>query len=687
VSLPFLFEIGVEEIPDWMIPDALENLLVLFEKLEIPHESVRLDATPRRLVLRAEGLPERQADSQERVLGPAKSAPPQALEGFARKQGVKPEDLTVETTPKGEYYSFIRKVPGRLTKDILAAALPGIILQIYFPKTMYWTGKGGPRFIRPIRWIVAMLGQEIVPFELAGVRSGALTSGHRRLGAKEIAVTPADYVERLRDHRVILSAEERRNRIREGLAGVRVKSDPALLETLVYLTEYPTPIVGSFDPRFLELPEEVLITVMRHHQKYFSVEDAEGKLAPQFATVMNIDADPEGIVRRGNERVLRARFNDARFFWETDQKKKLASRLPDLAHVTFQAKLGSYRDKTKRIMALVKELGGKPVAVRAARLCKCDLSTELVKEFTELQGVVGGLYARAQGERAEVWQAIYDHYKPESMEDAIPRHLAGRQVSLADKLDTLRGCFRVGLIPTGSRDPFALRRAAQGVVRIIVEGKLNVSLDALLASDGAGHARPLQADPPNPDPGAAHAQPPADPPTPDVGAGHAPPAPANPLRDFMQDRVKFYFKDHRGFKYDEVNAAMAAGWSNLVDLEARLTRIQKLRATPDFEPLAASFKRIRNILVQAGFTGGGAIEQNLLEPGPELELYEEFTRIAGQPIESVISKLRPRVDLFFDKVLVNAPDPGVRQNRLTLLHTLLAEFSTMADFSEIVTNS
>jgi glycyl-tRNA synthetase beta chain len=644
VSLPFLLEIGVEEIPDWMIPDALENLHLLFEKLEIPYESVRLDATPRRLVLRAEGLPARQADSQERVLGPAKSAPPQAVAGFARKQGVKPEDLAIETTPKGEYYSFIKKAPGRLTKDILAAALPGIILQIYFPKTMYWTGKGGPRFIRPIRWIVAMLGEEIVPFELAGVRSGALTCGHRRLGAKEIAVTPADYVERLRDHYVILSAEERRNRIRGGLAGVRVKPDPALLETLVYLTEYPTPLVGSFDPQFLELPEEVLITVMRHHQKYFSVEDAEGKLAPQFATVMNIDADPEGFVRRGNERVLRARFNDARFFWEMDQKKKLADRLPDLAHVTFQAKLGSYRDKTKRIMALVKELGGKTLAVRAARLSKCDLTTELVKEFTELQGVVGGLYARAQGERAEVWQAIYDHYKPESMEDALPRNPAGRYVSLADKLDTLRGCFRVGLIPTGSRDPFGLRRAAQGVVRILVEGKLAVPLLDLLEGN-------------------------------------------QQLVAFFEDRVKFYFKEHRGFKYDEVNAAMAAGWSNLVDLEARLLRIQKLRATPDFEPLAASFKRIRNILVQAGFTGGGTIDQNLLEPGPELELYGEFTKIAGQPIEGVISKLRPRVDLFFDKVLVNAPDSGVRQNRLTLLHTLLAEFSTMADFSEIVTNS
>ncbi len=640
----FLLEIGTEEVPDWMIPSALESLRLLFEKTGLPYDSVQLDATPRRLVLRAQGFPLRLPDHTERVQGPAKGSPAQAVAGFARKHGVTPEDLILEVTAKGEYYAYLKRVPGSSTKEILAEALPGIILGIYFPKTMYWTGKSGPRFIRPIRWIVAMLGDQIVPFELAGVRSGALTSGHRRLGAKEIAVTPADYVERLRDHYVILSAEERRNRIRDGLAGVRVKPDPALLETLVYLTEYPTPIVGSFDPQFLELPEEVLITVMRHHQKYFSVEDAQGKLAPQFATVMNIDADPEGFVRHGNERVLRARFNDARFFWETDQKKKLADRLPDLAHVTFQAKLGSYRDKTRRIMALVKELGGKRLAVRAARLSKCDLSTELVKEFTELQGVVGGLYARAQGERAEVWQAIYDHYKPESMEDAIPRNLAGRQVSLADKLDTLRGCFRVGLLPTGSRDPFGLRRAAQGIVRILVEGKIGVPLLDLLEGN-------------------------------------------QQLVAFFEDRVKFYFKDHRGFKYDEVNAAMAAGWSNLVDLEARLVRIQKLRPTPDFEPLAASFKRIRNILVQAGFTGGGAIDQSLLEPGPELELYEEFTKIAGQPIENVISKLRPRVDLFFDKVLVNAPDANVRQNRLTLLDTLLAEFSTMADFSEIVTNS
>ncbi len=648
MSVPLLLEIGTEEIPDWMIRPALDDLRRLFEKTEIPHASIRMDATPRRLVLRAEGLPPRLADRQERVQGPAKSAPPKAVEGFARKQGVAPEDLIVETTAKGEYYSYVKRVPGRAVKELLAEALPGVILGISFPKTMYWTGKGGPRFIRPIRWIVALLGEDIIPFELAAVRSGSLTSGHRRLGAREIVVTASDYEERLGDHYVILSAEARRKKIADGMAGVRIKRDEALLETLVYLTEFPTPITGGFDPEFLQLPEEVLITVMRHHQRYFSVEDAQGKLAPQFVAVMNIDSDPEGFVRRGNERVLRARFNDARFFWETDQKKKLADRVPDLAHVTFQAKLGSYLEKTERMIALTGMLGGDQHAAQAAQLSKCDLTTELVKEFTELQGVVGGLYARVQGEPEPVWQAIYDQYKPESMEDGIPRNRTGQIVALADKLDTLTGCFRVGLIPTGSRDPFALRRAAQGVVKILVEGKIELDLRDLIGRERLD----------NPD-----------------------------LRDFFEDRIRFYFRDYRGFAYDEVNACMAVASRNLVDLEARLVRVQKLRGSADFEPLAASFKRIRNILEQAKFTGLGAIDETLLDPGPERDLYDEYRRIAGQPIESAISRLRPKVDLYFDKVLVNAPDARVRRNRLTLLNTMLREFSTIADFSEIVTKS
>ncbi len=657
MSLPFLLEIGAEEIPDWMIPGALENLRSLFgetlAKAGLSAQAVRVDGTARRLVLRADGLPERQSDAEELVTGPPKAAPPAAVAGFARKQGIAVDALTLQSTAKGEYYCYTKKIEGRAVRQILADALPEIILKIYFPKTMYWTGKTGPRFIRPIRWIVALLGAEVVPFELAGVHAGDASSGHRILGAARIPVTIENYEASLRHNFVLLSAGDRRTKIRSEIAELHShpRADAALEDTLVYLTEFPTAIRGSFDMQFLELPKEVLITVMKHHQKYFSVEDEQGNLAPHFIAVMNTSADPDGLVRRGNERVLRARFNDARFFWDTDQRKKLVDRLPDLANVTFQAKLGSYLAKTDRVMNLVRQIGGDHSAVRAAQLSKCDLTTELVKEFTELQGVIGGLYARAQGEPEEVARAIYDHYKPVSMEDSIPATRAGQLVSLADKLDTLRGCFGIGMIPTGSRDPFALRRAAQGVVKILVEAKLDLPLSTLLNNDAQ-------------------------------------------LLEFVLDRVRHYFKEIRGFKYDEVNAVLASGWDNLVDVESRLVAVQAVRPTENFEPLAASFKRIQNILRQAQFTGGSAVELSLLEVGPEAALHADFERVrrAAGALDykgalETIASMRPKVDLFFDKILVNAPDPIVRQNRLALLHAILTESSTIADFSEIVTNS
>ena len=641
MNLPLLLEIGTEEIPDWMIPAALEHL----RGIGIPQAVV--NATPRRLVVQSESVPARQADTDEKLTGPSRTAPQQAVAGFARKLGIAPEDLTIEATGRGDYYTYTRRVEGRPMREVLAESLPAAILKIPFPKTMYWTAKNGPRFIRPIRWIVAMLGEEVIPFEIGGVRSGDRTEGHRRLGKSGVQVTPQTYEQVLRENFVILSAEERRAKIEREIAAlpVKVHPDAALLETLTYLTEYPAVILGDFDAQYLSLPQEVRSTVMRHHQKYFSTEGTH------FAAVMNIDADREGLVRRGNERVLRARFNDARFFWQTDQKKTLADRLPDLGQVTFQAKLGSYLAKTERNVALVRELGGSEGAARAAELAKCDLTTELVKEFTELQGVVGGLYAREQGESEEVSQAIYDHYKPVSMDDSIPRSEAGRLVSFADKLDTLRGCYSVGVTATGSRDPFALRRAAQGVVRILVEGKLRLPLHKLLGGDAQ-------------------------------------------LEEFVLDRVKYYFREIRGFQYDEVNAVLASGWNDLVDVEARLAAIQAVRPTENFEPLAASFKRIQNILKQAQFQPDGGVDRGLLESGPEADLYREFERVraaAGaqeyRPALETIASIRPAVDLFFDKVLVNAPDVRIRRNRLTLLATLLAEFSTIANFSEIVTTS
>jgi glycyl-tRNA synthetase beta chain len=624
----FLLEIGTEEIPHWMIPSALAQL----SKLDLFGATLEVDATPRRLVVRATGLPDRTPDQEQLVKGPPITAGDKAAAGFAKKQGVELSAMQ----KVGDYYELRKKIEGRPVRDLLAESLPTSILGIQWPKTMYWGEKGGPRFIRPIRWIVALLDDEIIPFEIAGVKSGDVSRGHRILGNGQIKVNYASVGAVLEQNKVILAATKRRNKVETEAKALGATLDPDLVETLTYITEYPAAIKGDFDPAYLELPAEVLTMVMRHHQKYFAVETAPGVLAPHFVAVMNIPADPDGLIKRGNERVLKARFNDARFFWEVDQKKKLADRVADLSHVTFQAKLGSYLEKTHRVVALVKELGGDENAQRAALLAKADLTTEMVKEFTDLQGIVGGLYAKAQGENEAVSKAIYEHYKPLSMEDSIPSTPGGQILAIADKLDNLREFFRIDMVPTGSKDPFALRRAAQGIVKILVEARLPYTLKSLMDND------------------------------------------------FMRERIQYYFREIRGFKYDEVNAVMAVGVGTLADIDDRLTKISKVRSSPDFEPLAASFKRINNILKQANFTPV-ALNVELLEAGPERDLYDaywdkDFTALEG------IAQLRPVVDRFFDKIMVNAPDEKIRANRLTLLHNLLTKFSTIADFSEIVTS-
>jgi glycyl-tRNA synthetase beta chain len=654
----FLLEIGTEEIPDWMIPGALTHLkgafIKLFEDNRLTGAVEWVDATPRRIVVLCQGLPNKQKDSTEIVSGPPKSAGEGAAQGFARKQGVDISALHVKKTPKGEYFTYKKKITGRKTADILAEALPGMILSIPWPKTMYWTAKNGPRFIRPIRWLVALFDSKIVKFEIGGVRSGNVSYGHRRLSRsrKGFRVTIANYELKLRDNFVLVRAGDRRARIENGIRELmplacRLQEDTALLDTLSFITEYPTPILGNFSKEFLSLPKEVLVTVMRHHQKYFSLVNVSGgSLAPHFIAVMNTDGDPEGLVRAGNERVLRARFNDARFFWESDQKRRLADRVDGLKNVTFQKELGSYYDKTQRVAALVRQLDGGPDAERAAWLCKTDLTTDMVKEFTELQGVVGGLYAKAQGEPENVAAAIYEHYKPVSMDDSIPASRAGQIVSLADKLDTLRGCFGISLIPSGSKDPFALRRAAQGIVKILVEADHAIPFDSLPGGDEA-------------------------------------------LREFLLDRARYYFREIRHFRYDEVNAVLAAGITTLADALARLQAVQAVRPTGNFEPLAASFKRIRNILEQAQFQGA-AVDAALLSEEAERNLHQAMNglNLAGLDYRGqlvAIASLRPHVDLFFDKVLVNAQDERIRTNRLALLDRLRREFSRIADFSEIVT--
>ena len=514
----FLLEIGCEEIPARMIDAGSQELFghvigILRHHALIPDvpEYGEHFSTPRRLAVLCPNIKARQSDSTELIIGPSVAVaykdgqPTPAAQAFAKKAGVDVSKLEKTSTPKGEYLSARVTKKGRSAGEILAELLPKEINSIYWPKNMYWQ-KSSERFVRPVRWIVAMLDGEVIPLEFDGIPAGNSSRGHRILADRSVTISRAGaaYITALSDAKV-LSRSEREKQIRKALdaatrkiPGARWREDTELLDTVVNLTEFPSAILGNFDPQFLELPEEVLVTVMRDHQKYFAVEDANGKLAPHFLAVLNTDGDHDGTIRHGNERVLRARFNDARFFWQTDQKISLRERLELLKHVTFQKDLGSYYDKTIRTQRLASSLseiarqGGvtlRPGIVhKAACLSKTDLTTELVKEFTELQGIVGGLYTRAQvldehlndDVREGVSIAIYDQYKPKSMEDSVPRTVEAAILAIADKADSIAGMFALGLIPSGSKDPFGLRRQANGIVKTIAEHKLPFGLAALM---------------------------------------------------------------------------------------------------------------------------------------------------------------------------------------------------------------
>ena len=698
----FLLEIGCEEIPAGMIPRACAELKVILEKYFaanglLDSSPVETYGAPRRLVGTVKALRTRQADQVKEMMGPPKSVafdnvgrPTRAAESFAAKTGVAIAKLQVVSTPKGEYLAARKVIPGRAASDILKEILPQVLMDIPWPKTMQWLGLSGPRFIRPVRWIVALHCGKVVPFEWAGIESGADTQGHRFLGKPRIAVKGAqDHAARLKGNGVLVRPEERRGKIEKELAaalkrsGMRVHPDQALLDSVVYLNEFPSVILGSFDPAFLALPDEILITVMRDHQKYFAVEQRDGRLAPHFLAVINLDKDRTGQVRQGHERVLRSRFADARFFWESDLKRRLADNLPRLGHVTYESRLGSYRDKVERVRWLARWLAEQwfssgihqahvSLADRAAELAKCDLVTDMVREFTELQGVVGGLYAKAQGEDEEVARAVYDHYRPAGADDELPRGLTGCIVSLADKLDALVGCFAVGVVPSGSSDPYALRRAAAGIVRILMERKLPLSLSTAVSAG----MRSLKENPPA------------------IAASGEVEA---KVLEFLLERARYILRERQGYAYDEVNAVLAAGGDDLVDAARRLEALKAIRKTRNFEPLAVAFKRIRKILEKAGPPASwklSAIREDLFAEEAERALHTASREVARQAGEhkrageyrgalQAIAGLRPTVDRFFDDVLVMAEDEMVRKNRLTLLSDLLREFSTIADFSEI----
>ena len=708
----FLLEIGCEEIPARMIEagslELRERVGKLLERERLaPNGAITFLDTPRRLAVLASAIPAAQPDVTEQITGPSLAVaykdgqPTAAAHAFAKKAGVDVSQLEKASTPKGEYLSAKVTKKGRAASEILAELLPKEIQSIYWPKSMYWR-KSSERFVRPVRWLVAMLDAEVIPLEFDGIRAGNSSRGHRILADRAVAIPTAgaSYVSALAAAKV-LGRGEREQQIRKALdaatrtiPGARWREDKALLDTVVNLTEFPSVILGNFDPQFLELPEEVLVTVMRDHQKYFAVEDASGKLAPNFVAVLNTDADREGTIRHGNERVLRARFNDARFFWQTDQKQSLRDRLDLLKHVTFQKELGSYYDKTIRTQRLaswlsetVKQAGFaiRPGIVhKAACLAKTDLTTELVKEFTELQGIVGGLYARVQvldehmndDVRQGISTAIYDHYKPQSMDDAVPRTVEGAVLSIADKADSIAGMFALGLIPSGSKDPFGLRRQANGIVKTIAEHKLPVQLRALM-QDARIRYHGSEAEKNF---------------APNLNFEEA-------VRAFLRERLEFYLRDARGFAYDVVNAVLAAGSDDVVDALARAEAVTKVRPSADFESISVAFKRTKNILrqaIEAGKEIALAVDSALLKESAERDLAEQVPQTAKR-VESLrvernyeaalleIAKLRPAIDYFFDKVMVMVEDARLRANRLALLQTLLKEFSTIADFSEIVT--
>jgi glycyl-tRNA synthetase beta chain len=690
----FLLEIGLDEVPARMIAGAEAELgqrvsdLLKRERLLGPKAKLTTYSTPRRLAVLVEDVLPAQADSEEQLTGPSwkvafkDGVATKAAEAFAKKAGVPVEALEKITNAKGEYVGATVKRQGVAAPQVLSAELPKEVLSLYWAKNMYWRAGKPERFVRPVRWVVALLDAAVVPVEIAGITAGNISRGHRILhGADPVLLdSPGSYVEALRKAYVMVNVAERRQTIRKALdaatrtvAGARWREDEPLIESVVHLTEWPSVVLGTFESEYLALPEEVLVTVMRDHQKYFAVEAADGKLAPHFLAVLNtqVDAEGEEIIRHGNARVLRARFKDARFFWDFDQKIFLADRVESLKNVTFQKQLGSYHWKTGQNLAVVRQLAATVTAagvafdeaalLKAVELAKTDLTTELVKEFTELQGVIGGLYAKAQGLSDTVAKAIYAQYTPASTDDAIPSTTEGQLLGLADRIQTITAMFGIGSAPTGSKDPFALRRAANAIVKILAESDLPLTLADVVAASGAEETNKEQ------------------------------------VAAFLKERLSFYLKDVRGFAYDVVNAVLATDADDVRDAIARAEALTAARESADFAAISAAFKRIKNILRQAEEKGFALGLPKDVQLAPEAQqLADAAAALAPQVAKlrqqraygealALIATLRPTVNAFFDKVMVLDPDAAIRGAHLGLIDQILRGFSGIADFSEIVT--
>lgn len=682
-----LLEILSEEIPARMQARAADDLRKMvgdgLAKNGITFEASRAYVTPRRLMLVIEGLPLAGPDVSEEKRGPRVGSPAQAMDGFLKSTGMSVEQLEQRDTGKGVFYFAVINRKGRQTAEVLKEVIEETMVGFPWPKSMRW-GSNTVRWVRPVQSIICLLGGAVIPVSFGPITAGDITSGHRFLAPETVRVKDfADYLIKLRHAKVMLDPVERRHAILSGAEalalaeGLTLKVDDGLLAEVTGLVEWPVPLIGSIDDNFMDVPAEVLITSMRSHQKYFSLLKADGSLAPRFIVISNMETSDGGkAVVAGNQRVLRARLSDAKFFWDTDRKHSLQSRLHKLDERLFYAKLGTLADKVIRIQNLVGampflELEPKTHALVAATLCKADLSAEMVGEFPELQGIMGRYYALNDGLPAEVADAIAEHYSPLGPNDSCPTAPVSVAVSLADKIDSLVGFFGIDEKPTGSKDPFALRRAALGVIRLIVENKLRISLLALFQVGRNSYEKAFETS--------------AD----VIGAD---------LLAFFADRLTVALKE-KGVRHDLINAIFSLGGEDdLVRLLARVDALAAFLASDDGANLLIAYGRAANIVrieeKKDGTSFNQAVDAALLSLPEEKALAESLGSV-GPAVEAALksedfaagmaalARLRGPLDAFFDKVTVNADDAGLRVNRLRLLSRIGVEMGRLADFSKV----
>jgi len=682
----FLLEIGTEEIPSRFIGPALEKMKEMFiallgsGRILVDSGTVRTFGTPRRLVLHAPQVAEKQEDSSREVIGPPKKVafdadgkPTKAALVFAEKNNIPVGALTIKSTDKGEYVAARIDEKGGDTAEWLKQAMPGFILSIPFPKSMRWMDKD-IRFARPIHWVLALWGGSVVDFQLNGIRSGNLSRGHRFMSPGAFLVKDfKSYSAQAEPNFVVIEPGARKQRIVKQAGDLAVSrsgtvlDDPGLVEEVANLVEYPVAVMGSFNKEYLRVPKEILITAMREHQRYFTVVDARGGLLPFFITISNTRAEDMEIVRAGNERVLAARLSDAAYFFDHDMKRPLAERVEGLKKVTYQEKLGTLYDKTDRVKALSRYLSGllkadPRIAERAAHLCKADLLTGVVGEFPKLQGVMGRQYALLSGEDPRVADAIAEHYLPRFAGDKLPETSEGVCVAIADRIDSITGCFSAGLIPSGSEDPYGLRRQSVAILNMLLDRGLRLSLKGLVAEacKGFESGNKLSSD----------------------------------TLDFFRQRLAGMLASE-GFRSDVVDAALSVKFDDPLIAREKVKALDALRTSEDYQPLVTALKRAGNILPKEF---AGAVKKDLLKQDEEKALFASYSEIKDRATEKIakldfrgaladIASLRKRVDAFFDRVMVMDKEAEVKNNRLALLAGITGLFAEIADFSRLVLSS